>query len=83
VLFIHGWPDCARLWDKQIEAFKADYRCINVTMPNYGSKPNVNSWGCDFPELTKMLAEVVETKSKTKRVTLVVHDFGSFYGYML
>jgi len=62
-MFIHGYPDSARLWDKQIEAFKAEFRCINVTMPIYGLEKNVNSWGCDFPELTKMLAKVIETKS--------------------
>jgi len=65
ILFIHGYPDTARVWDNQVRVLKKNYRCINVTMPNYDiRKPNASSWGYDFPELVKMLAEVIETKSK-------------------
>jgi len=41
ILFIHGYPDTARVWDNQVKELKKNYRCIAVTMPNYDiRKPN-------------------------------------------
>jgi len=37
ILMIHGFPDSADMWKHQIEAFKKEYRCIAVTLPNFGS----------------------------------------------
>jgi pimeloyl-ACP methyl ester carboxylesterase len=84
ILLIPGFPDCVRLWDKQVEALSADgYRCIAVTMPNYGKEENSGHWGYTFDQLTQMLSEVILKHSHKKKVTLLVHDFGVFYGMNL
>lgn len=83
ILMIHGWPDSADMWKHQIEAFKDEYRCIAVTLPNFGKEKNFDSWGIDHRKINKMLAEVVEKHSKTKKVTILMHDFGSVWGYDL
>jgi pimeloyl-ACP methyl ester carboxylesterase len=65
ILLIHGYPDCARMWDKQVAFLSSNgYRCINLTLPNYGKEENRGSWGYSFPEISDMLAEVVEKHSK-------------------
>lgn len=84
ILLIHGYPDCARMWDKQVEFLSANgYRCINLTLPNFGKEENRGSWGYSFPQINEMLAEVVEKHSKQKKVSLLIHDWGSAYGFNL
>ncbi|KAA3600010.1 MAG: alpha/beta hydrolase [Candidatus Scalindua sp. AMX11] len=36
LLFIHGFPDDSSLWEKQVEYFKKNYRCLSVDLPNFG-----------------------------------------------
>ena len=53
-------------------------------MPNYGKDDhNPNSWGYDFPLITRLLAKCVEKHSKKKKVTVIMHDWGCFYGSLL
>lgn len=81
---IHGFPDSVRMWDSQVAALTAEgYRCIAVTIPNYGAQENSGHWGYTFDQLTKMLSEVIEKNSKQKKVTLLIHDWGSLYGMNL
>lgn len=56
LFFIHGFPDSGTLWNKQVEFLKKEYRCIVVTLPNFGTEANPSSWGLDFHELIPMLA---------------------------
>jgi pimeloyl-ACP methyl ester carboxylesterase len=50
VVFIHGWPDDASLWRNQIPVLGGTYRCVLVTLPNYGRR-STRIGGFDFPEL--------------------------------
>lgn len=36
IIFLHGWLMTPEMWDHQIEAFGADYRCIAVAQPGHG-----------------------------------------------
>ena len=38
VLFIHGWPDDASLWRKQVEVLGKTHRCVLLTLPNFGEQ---------------------------------------------
>ena len=33
LVFIHGWPDDASLWRRQVTALGDDFRCVLVTLP--------------------------------------------------
>ena len=35
IVMVHGWPDTYRLWDAQVDAFKAQYRCVRFTLPGF------------------------------------------------
>ena len=38
LLFIHGWPDDASLWRNQVDALAPGFRCVRVTLPNFGQQ---------------------------------------------
>ena len=82
LVFIHGWPDNASLWRKQVAALGDRYRCVLLTLPNYGERPET-AGGCDFPELTDRLAKTLEQVQPEGKVGLVTHDWGAYLGYLL
>ncbi len=82
LVFIHGWPDNASLWRRQVEAMGKHFRCILVTLPNFGEKP-VKAGGFDFPELLGRLAATIREIQPEGTVGLVTHDWGSYAGYLL
>ena len=82
LLFIHGWPDNASLWRKQVAALGDRFRCVLVTLPNFGAQP-VRPGGFDFPQLVAMLAATIRQVQPTGKVSLVTHDWGAYLGYLL
>lgn len=82
LVFIHGWPDNASLWRHQVEALGRDYRCVLITLPNYGEE-SVKAGGFDFPELVRRLAATIREVQPEGSVGLVTHDWGAYLGYCL
>jgi pimeloyl-ACP methyl ester carboxylesterase len=83
LVFIHGWPDNASLWRKQVAALGGTCRCVLVTLPNFGEQ-KVRSGGFNFPGLVNMLSQTIkEVRQDEEQVTLVTHDWGAYLGYML
>jgi pimeloyl-ACP methyl ester carboxylesterase len=82
LVFIHGWPDNASLWRKQVEALGKNYRCVLVTLPNFGAQA-VQAGGFDFPELAGRLAATIGQVQHDGKVGLVTHDWGAYIGYLL
>lgn len=78
LVFIHGWPDTARLWERQVETFRARYRCVRITLPGfeYGSRRAYS-----FDEVIGHIARVLETTCPGGQVTLVLHDWGCVFGF--
>lgn len=79
VVMIHGWPDTHRLWDAQVEALKAQFRCVRFTLPGFDLARPARAYGLD--EVIATLRRVVEQSCPGERVTLLVHDWGCLYGY--
>lgn len=82
LVFLHGWPDDASLWRLQVAVLGASFRCVLVTLPNFGAAP-VRAGGFDFPELLQQLAATVRQVQPTGPVSLVTHDWGAYLGYLL
>jgi pimeloyl-ACP methyl ester carboxylesterase len=80
IVMIHGWPDTHRLWDRQVEALKARYRCVRFTLPGFDSGPK-RAYPLD--ELLETLRGIVERACPGEQVTLLLHDWGCFFGYQL
>jgi len=79
IVMIHGWPDTYRLWDAQVDALKASYRCVRFTLPGFDRSAPRRAYS--FAELLEVLRRVVEETSPGKRVILLLHDWGCFFGY--
>jgi pimeloyl-ACP methyl ester carboxylesterase len=79
IVMIHGWPDTHRLWDAQVEALKERYRCVRFTLPGFDLSGPKRAYPLD--ELLEMIRRVVEQACPGERVTLLLHDWGCFFGY--
>jgi pimeloyl-ACP methyl ester carboxylesterase len=78
IVMIHGWPDTHRLWDAQVEALKARYRCVRFTLPGFDAGPKR---AYAFDALMEMFRRMIEQACPGERVTLLLHDWGCFFGY--
>ena len=82
LVFIHGWPDNASIWRKQVEELGNNYRCVLLTLPNYGEKAE-KAGGYDFPQLLEQLVATLRKVQPEGRVGLITHDWGAYLGYLL
>jgi pimeloyl-ACP methyl ester carboxylesterase len=77
IVMVHGWPDTYRLWDATVEALKGRYRCIRFTLPGFAAGKDAYT----FDELMAFLGDVIERTSPGRKVILLLHDWGCFFGY--
>eukprot|EP01064_Diplonema_japonicum_P029424 TRINITY_DN4767_c1_g1_i1.p1 TRINITY_DN4767_c1_g1~~TRINITY_DN4767_c1_g1_i1.p1 ORF type:complete len:317 (+),score=35.19 TRINITY_DN4767_c1_g1_i1:60-1010(+) len=84
ILLVHGWPDCGKLWDKQVEALtQQGYRCLIVTGPGFQKGETAGTYGISHEEMGLKLKMVIENNTTSKKVTLLLHDWGCLWGYTL
>lgn len=79
IVMIHGWPDTHRLWDAQVAALKERYRCVRFTLPGFDLSQPKRAYALD--EVVETIRRVVEQACPAERVTLLLHDWGCFFGY--
>ena len=82
LVFIHGWPDDTSLWRKQVKVLGKTHRCVLLTLPNFGAQAE-KAGGYDFPELAERLAATVREVQPEGSIGLVIHDWGTYLGYLL
>ena len=80
IVFIQGWPDDASLWDQTVAALRDTYRCVRVTLPNYAGDKTAR-WGFTTEEIVDALEAFVREAGGGKPVTLVLHDWGCYWGH--
>lgn len=79
IIMIHGWPDTYRLWDRQVEFFKAKYRCVRFTLPGFDiAKP---AQAFSLARTIQIFKSVIEKVSPDQKVILMLHDWGAVFGY--
>ncbi|MDG5976494.1 hypothetical protein H010_14601 [Hydrogenophaga taeniospiralis CCUG 15921] len=79
VVMLHGWPDTRALWDDSVASLRDGYCCVRFSLPGFDlSKPprpvSVN-------EMCELVGAVVDEVSPGEPVTLLLHDWGCFFGY--
>jgi pimeloyl-ACP methyl ester carboxylesterase len=83
IVMLHGWPDTAALWEPTVAALRDRWRCVRFTWPGFDArvegKPAARVHGLD--ELLGRCGEVIDAVSPDRPVTLLVHDWGCFFGY--
>lgn len=82
LVFLQGWPDDASIWDAQVSLLSARYRCVRTTLPNFDGRRTVR-WGYDTEEILGALAGLVREVSPQAPVTLILHDWGCYWGHLL
>jgi pimeloyl-ACP methyl ester carboxylesterase len=79
LLMIHGWPDTYHLWDGQVAHFKPHFRCVRFTLPGFDAQLPRRAY--TLAELVDFIRRVVQATSANTPVTLMLHDWGCFFGY--
>ncbi|MDX1634464.1 MAG: alpha/beta fold hydrolase [Marinobacter sp.] len=83
LLFLHGFPDCHRVWSHQLEALADDFHVIAFDMRGAGAS---SAPGGDRPyRIDRLLpdidAVITATRGEQGQVHLVGHDWGSIIGW--
>lgn len=79
IVMIHGWPDTHRLWDAQVAALKDRYRCVRFTLPGFDLSQPGRAYSLD--EVIETIRRAVAEACPGGRSTLLLHDWGCFFGY--
>ncbi len=82
LVFIQGWPDDETLWDDHVAPLSARYRCVRTTLPNFDGRRSAR-WGYSTEEIVEALAEMIRAVSPNTPVTLILHDWGCYWGHLL
>jgi pimeloyl-ACP methyl ester carboxylesterase len=80
IVFLQGWPDDASLWREAVSALRDRYRCVRVTLPNYGGERTAR-WGYSTAEIIEALEKLIREAGRGQPVTLVMHDWGCYWGH--
>ncbi|CAE7170537.1 unnamed protein product, partial [Symbiodinium pilosum] len=87
LLFLHGWPDNAKVWHRQISAFVGwGYHCVAAELPMCGEHGEKAAWGYDFNIVAKQLANLAQqlrtSEGGNRSLVLIGHDWGAWLTYM-
>jgi len=81
IVMVHGWPDTQALWDPQVAALRAHYRCVRFTLPGFDKAHPRRVRQLD--EVVAELLAVLDAVSPHHPVVLLLHDWGCVFGYAL
>ena len=79
LVMVHGWPDTRVLWDAQVDALSAHFRCVRFTLPGFDATLARRAHSLD--EVVAFIARVVDVVSPDAPVLLMIHDWGCVFGY--
>lgn len=83
ILFLHGFPDCHKVWEHQLRDLAAEFHVIAFDMRGCGRSSWPNSKGAyRIDRLLPDVAAVIDaTCGVDAKVHLVGHDWGSIIGW--
>ncbi|MEM7656842.1 MAG: alpha/beta hydrolase [Bacteroidota bacterium] len=77
ILFLHGWPNNANLWQQQVAALKEQYQVLSLDWLGFGQSDHPLNHTYTFTSMKEILATVLdELLQPGEKVTLVAHDIG-------
>lgn len=78
IVMIHGWPDTHEIWNKQVDFFKKDYKCVTFTLPGF-EKSDIEKYTLD--DIIQRIKNIVDVVCPTSKALFFVHDWGCVFGY--
>jgi pimeloyl-ACP methyl ester carboxylesterase len=79
VLFLHGNPDSADIWDEVIAESQKYFRCLAIDLPGFGRSVAPRDFDCSVENLGRFIHEFLRLKGISDPVSVVAHDFGGAY----
>ncbi len=79
VVMMHGWPDSPALWDETVASLRDRYRCVRFALPGYDLSRAPRPVSVN--QMCELVAAIVDAVSPGEPVTLLLHDWGCFFGY--
>lgn len=77
VIFLHGWPTNAKLWEAQVEALKSTHRVITFDWLGFGASDKPTNFNYTFTKSKEILDKVISKLLKEdEKVNIVAHDIG-------
>lgn len=80
VLFLHGVPDSADMWDTVIEHLEGDYHVIAPDLPGLARSTITDDFDLSLENKARFVNDLLDALNITEPVHLVGHDFGGHYG---
>lgn len=82
LVFIHGYPDEAQIWDELASLLKSDFHIVTYDVRGTGlSGAPLSEAGYQMDYLISDLKAVIEQTSPDRPVHLVGHDLGALQGW--
>ncbi|OUS09032.1 hypothetical protein A9Q81_00340 [Gammaproteobacteria bacterium 42_54_T18] len=83
LMFLHGYPDCSKTWDIQVEALKDDYCILCFDMRGVGHSTKSDNRGAyRMDKLLSDIEAIINTVAgQDGKVHLIGHDWGSVIGW--
>lgn len=77
LLFLHGWPVNASLWDAQVKAFKKTQRVLTFDWLGFGASDHPVDNKYSFTQQKEILDVVLtEILQENETITIIGHDIG-------
>ncbi|GAB4511235.1 MAG: alpha/beta fold hydrolase [Anaerolineae bacterium] len=81
MLFIHGNPDSAEMWDGVIARLpQHGFRYLAVDLPGYGQSGDTRHFDWSTENRGRWIADVLDALQVTEPVIIVAHDHGGPFG---
>ena len=77
VIFLHGWPTNARLWQDQLDFLQTDYGVIALDWLGFGLSDKPVHFQYTFTRMKEILDLVLaDALAEGEKITIVAHDIG-------
>jgi pimeloyl-ACP methyl ester carboxylesterase len=76
ILFLHGVPDSADMWQNVVEGLQSNFRCLTPDWPGFGRSGPGDSIGCSLNGHADFVKELADALGLRQPFYLVAHDFG-------
>ena len=83
LVFVHGYPDTAQVWDRLVAVLARDFYCVRYDVRGAGRSSRPTSTGAyRLSHLEADLAAVIDwAAAPSERVHLIGHDWGSIQSW--
>lgn len=80
VLFIHGHPDSADMWDGVIAQLPAGFRYLALDLPGYGQASSADGFDWSVANRGQWINDVLDALGVSEPLIVVAHDHGGPFG---